>query len=69
MGVGEQRSQRRRSISWQHFVRRDGAEVDVLRQLPLLRWVQIGGFRDPEEGGITGRSCERNATTRRALCG
>lgn len=35
-GGGEQRSQRRRSISWQDFVRRDGAVVDSLRQFPLF---------------------------------
>jgi len=33
--AGEQSNQRRRSISWQDFVRRDGALVDELRQLPL----------------------------------
>lgn len=32
---GEQRSQRRRSISWQHFVKREGADVEDLRQFPL----------------------------------
>lgn len=34
-GVGEQRSQRRRSISWHDLVSRDGAVVDSLRQFPL----------------------------------
>jgi hypothetical protein len=33
--AGVQRSQRRKSMSWQDFVRRDGAVVDSLRQLPL----------------------------------
>lgn len=32
---GEQRSHKRRSMSWQHFVRSEGADVEVLRQLPL----------------------------------
>jgi hypothetical protein len=32
---GEQSNQRRRSISWQDFVRRDGAVVDSFRQFPL----------------------------------
>jgi len=35
-GAGEQRSQSRMSISWQDFARSEGAEVDSLRQLPLL---------------------------------
>jgi len=35
LGGGEQRSQRRRSISWQDLVRREGAVVDSLRQFPL----------------------------------
>lgn len=34
-GGGEQRSQRRKSISWHDFVRRDGAALVVLRQFPL----------------------------------
>lgn len=34
-GGGEQRSQRRRSMSWQDLVRREGAVVDSFRQLPL----------------------------------
>jgi hypothetical protein len=33
--AGVQRSQRRKSMSWQDFVRRDGAVMDSLRQLPL----------------------------------
>ena len=33
-GGGVQRSQRRKSMSWQDFVRREGAVVDSLRQLP-----------------------------------
>lgn len=32
---GEQRSQRRRSISWQDLVSSEGAVVDSLRQFPL----------------------------------
>ena len=32
---GEQRSQRRTSISWHDFVRSEGAVVDSLRQFPL----------------------------------
>ena len=35
LGGGEQSSQRSKSISWQDFVRRDGAVVDSLRQFPL----------------------------------
>ena len=35
VGDGEQSSQRSKSISWQDFVRRDGAVVDSLRQFPL----------------------------------
>ena len=35
-GGGEQRSQRRMSISWQDFANNDGAEVDSFRQLPLF---------------------------------
>ena len=35
-GEGEQRSQRRMSMSWQDFARSEGAEVDSLRQLPLF---------------------------------
>lgn len=35
IAVGEQRSHRRRSISWQHFVSRDGAVVEAFRQFPL----------------------------------
>ena len=31
----EQSSQRSKSISWQDFVRRDGAVLDSLRQFPL----------------------------------
>jgi hypothetical protein len=34
-GEGEHISQRRRSISWHDLVRREGAEVDSLRQFPL----------------------------------
>ena len=34
-GGGEQRSQRRKSISWQDLVSKEGAVVDCLRQLPL----------------------------------
>lgn len=34
-GGGEQRSQRRRSTSWQDLVRREGAVVDSFLQLPL----------------------------------
>ena len=34
--AGEQRSQRRMSISWQDFANNDGAEVDSFRQLPLF---------------------------------
>jgi hypothetical protein len=34
-GGGEQRSQRRISMSWQDFARSDGAEVDSFRQFPL----------------------------------
>jgi len=32
---GEHSNQRRRSISWQDFVRREGAVVDSFRQFPL----------------------------------
>lgn len=46
-GGGEQRSQRRRSMSWQDFVRREGAVVDSLRQFPLalirLDWLKAAG--------------------------
>ena len=35
LGAGEQRSQRRKSMSWQDLVRREGAVVDSLRQFPL----------------------------------
>jgi len=34
-GGGEHRSQRRTSMSWQDFVKREGAVVDSRRQLPL----------------------------------
>ena len=33
---GEQSIHIRKSISWQDFVRREGAVVDSLRQLPLV---------------------------------
>jgi hypothetical protein len=33
---GEQSIHMRKSMSWQDFVRREGADVDSLRQLPLL---------------------------------
>lgn len=33
---GEQRSQRRMSMSWQDLVRREGADVDSLLQFPLF---------------------------------
>lgn len=33
--VGVQRSHIRKSMSWQDLVRREGADVDSLRQLPL----------------------------------
>lgn len=36
IGAGEQRSQRRMSISWHDFASSEGAEVESLRQLPLL---------------------------------
>jgi hypothetical protein len=35
LGGGEQRSQRRKSISWQDLVSSEGAVVDSLRQFPL----------------------------------
>lgn len=46
-GGGEQRSQRRRSMSWQDLVSREGAEVRSRRQLPLdiVRFVCVGGRR------------------------
>ena len=34
-GGGEQSIHKRRSMSWHDLVRRDGADVDSLRQLPL----------------------------------
>jgi hypothetical protein len=42
LGGGEQSIQRRRSISWQDLVRREGAVVDSLRQLPLVLLVLQG---------------------------
>jgi hypothetical protein len=39
--VGEQRSQRRTSMSWQDFVRREGAEVSSLLQFPLGRRISF----------------------------
>ena len=41
--VGVQSIHMRKSMSWQDFVRRDGAEVDSLRQLPLL-CCQLSGY-------------------------
>lgn len=35
-GGGEQNIHMRKSMSWQDFVRREGADVDSLRQFPLL---------------------------------
>lgn len=41
LGGGEHRSQRRRSMSWQDLVRREGAVVDSFRQFPLEELVVI----------------------------
>lgn len=63
--AGVQRSQRRKSMSWQDFVRREGAVVDSLRQLPLNVLVQMFVMEDRGRE-CTERRSGRNATIRQA---
>lgn len=67
-GAGEHKSQRRTSMSWQDFVRRDGAEKDELRQLPLVL-ISSDSFQRTKGLILAERSCEQSATIPLALCG
>ena len=53
-------------MSWQDFVRREGAEMEELRQLPL-GFISSYTMADAEKL-LTGRSYARSATIQLAQC-